>query len=156
MKQRFLHILLIVLLVMIYPFQTSGKVREVDFNYPQDVSKEALADLDKALKVGDGQLTVNALIRYSIAQSGISSDNMPDIVSRIESVINKEKQPHIKALLYHLEAMIYQGYRDRFARWNYRENPVEEVPADIQNHRIGRQITCRHRIVEASAGHISA
>ena len=131
MKQRFLHILLIVLLVMIYPFQTSGKVREVDFNYPQDVSKEALADLDKALKVGDGQLTVNALIRYSIAQSGISSDNMPDIVSRIESVINKEKQPHIRALLNYFEAIVYSNYCSRYAWGRKRLNPAEETPTDI-------------------------
>ena len=131
MKQTIIHILTIVLLIMASPFHSSGKDKVVDFNFPQDVSKEALTDLDKALKSGDGELTVDALVRYSLAQSGISQDNMADIISRIETVINKEKQPHIKALLYHLEAMIYQGYCDRFARWSDRENPVEETPADI-------------------------
>ena len=131
MKQTIIHILSIVLLIMAFPLDSSGNNREIDFNFPQDVSNEAMADLDKALKSGDGQLTVDALVRYSLAQSGISQDNMADIITHVESVINKEKQPHIKALLYHLEAMIYQGYRDRFARWSYRENPVEEVPADI-------------------------
>ncbi len=131
MKQTIIHILSIVLLIMAFPFDSSGKDKVIDFNFPQDVSKAAIADLDQALKTGDGQLTVDALVRYSLAQSGISQDNMADIITRVETVIDKEKRPHIKALLYHLEAMIYQGYRDRFARWSDRENPVEETPADI-------------------------
>ena len=62
---------------MAFPFNASGDdYRIIDFNYPQEVSKEALADLDNALKAGDGELTVDALVRYSIAQSGISKDNM--------------------------------------------------------------------------------
>ena len=131
MRQTIIHILTIALLIMAFPFNSSGAPKEIDFNFPQDVSKQALTDLDKALKSGDGQQTVDALVRYSIAQSGISQDNMPDIINRIEEVINKEKQPHIKALLYHLEAMIYQGYCDRYARLSDRNNPVEETPADI-------------------------
>ena len=131
MKQRLFHILFIALLSMAFPFHSSGNDKVIDFNFPQDVSKEALTDLNKALKSGDGQLTVDALVRYSIAQSGISQDNMPDIISRIEATINKEKQPHIRALLYHLEALVYQGYCDRYARWSDRQNPVGELPDDI-------------------------
>ncbi len=131
MKQTIIHILTIVLLIMAFPLDSSGNNRYVDFNFPQDVSKQAIVDLDQALKSGDGQLTVDALVRYSLAQSGISQDNMANIVSRIETVINQEKRPHIKALLYHLEAMIFQGYCDRYARWSNRENPVDETPADI-------------------------
>ena len=131
MRQRLFHILFIALLSMAFPFHSSGNDKVIDFNFPQDVSKEALTDLNKALKSGDGQLTVDALVRYSIAQSGISQDNMPDIISRIESTINKEKQPHIRALLYHLEALVYQGYSDRYARWSDRQNPVGELPDDI-------------------------
>ena len=117
---------------MAFPFKSTGDNKKViDFNYPQDVSKQALSDLNKALKTDDGQMTVDALVRYSIAQSGISQDNMPDIVSRIETVIQKEKKPHIKALLYYFEALVYQGYRDNFASWRYRNNPVEEQPTDV-------------------------
>ena len=105
--------------------------KSIDFNFPQDVSKEALVDLDKALKAGDGQSTVDALVRYGIAQSQISQDNMADIVSRIESVIVKEKQPHIRALLYYFEAIAYADYRDRYARWSGRHNPTEEMPDDV-------------------------
>ncbi len=132
MRHPIFHILLIaILLTMAFPFHSSGSEKEIDFNFPQDVSKTALADLDKALKSGDGQMTVDALVRYSIAQSGISQDNMPDIVERIEKVIAKEKQPHIKSLLYYFEALVYKGYRDRFARWRDRNNPVGEEPTDV-------------------------
>ena len=130
--KRIFTIFTLFLMIMASPFNSMGKDKKViDFNYPQDVSKEALADLDKALKSGNGQLTVDALVRYSIAESGISQDNMPDIVKRIEQAIAKEKQPHIKALLYYFEALVYQGYRNRYARWSDRNNPVEEVPADV-------------------------
>ena len=117
---------------MAFPFDTFGKDDDhrVDFNYPQDVSKAALSDLDKALAKGDGQLTVDALVRYSIAQSGISQDNMPEIIERLEATIAREKQPHIKALLYYFEALAYQGYRERYSRPS-RNNPVGETPADI-------------------------
>ena len=119
-------------MIMASPFNSMGMDKKViDFNYPQDVSKVALADLDKALKSGNGQLTVDALVRYSLAQSGISQDNMPDIVERIEAVIAKEKQPHFKALLNYFEALVYQDYRDRYASWSDRNNPVEEMPADV-------------------------
>ena len=132
MKQQILHFLLIVILSMAFPFNASGDdYRIIDFNYPQDVSNEALADLDNALKAGDGELTVDALVRYSIAQSGISKDNMPEIVKRLESTIAKEKQPHIKALLYYFEALVYKGYCKRFVRRSDRNNPVEEMPADV-------------------------
>ena len=131
MKRVFFY-LIIALLTMAFPFNSSGKDKKViDFNYPQDVSKAALADLDKALEGGDGQLTVDALVRYSIAQSGISQENMADITTKLENAIAKEKQPHIKALLYYFEALVYQGYRDRYARWRDRNNPVEETPTDV-------------------------
>lgn len=117
---------------MVFPFNSSGKGDDhrVDFNYPQDVSKAALSDLDKALASGDGQKTVDALVRYSIAQSGISEENMPEIVKRLEATIAREKQPHIKALLYYFEALAYQGYRDSHLGYG-RHNPVGETPTDI-------------------------
>ena len=134
--KRLFFCLIIALLTMAFPFNTSGKDKKViDFNYPQDVSKEALADLDKALASGNGELTVDALVRYSIAQSGISQDNMADIVKRLESTIAKEKKPHIKALLYYFEALVYQGYSNRYARWSDRSNPssIKRLPNSSRN-----------------------
>ena len=130
---------------MAFPFHSSGLVKPVDFNYPKDVSKEALSDLDKALKDGDGQMTVNALVRYSIAQSGISQDNMPDIVNQLETVIKKEKQPHVRALLNYFEATVYEGYLNRYGWGRQRNNPVEETPTDISE---WSREQFEHKIVE--------
>ena len=130
MKQRLIHIVILALLAMAFPFHSSGTEKEIDFNFPQDVSKQALTDLDKAFKSGDGEMTVDALVRYGIAQSAISPDNMSDIISHIETAIAKEKQPHIKSLLYYFEALVYLGYRDEYA-WSNRNNPVGEEPTDI-------------------------
>ena len=116
---------------MAFPFHSSGGVKDVDFNYPKVVTADALKDLDEALKTGNGQLTVNALVRYSIAQSGISQDNMPDIVNQLETVINKEKQPHIRALLNYFEATVYESYCYRYGWSRKRLNPAEEMPTDI-------------------------
>ena len=105
------------------------KNKMVDFNYPQDVSKTALTDLDKALKGGDGRLVVDAIVRYSIAQSGISHDNMPDIVSRIDSAIQLEKRPEYQALLNYFEACVFNAYLERYGLHD-RENPDAEIAPD--------------------------
>ena len=130
MKQRLIHILFFLLLAMAFPLHSSGMEKVIDFNYPQDVSKKALADLDKAFKSGDGELTVDALVRYGIAQGAISQENMPDIISHIETAIAKEKRPHFKALLYYFEALVYQSYRERYGGWG-RVNPEDELPTDV-------------------------
>lgn len=107
--RRFSFTLIFCTIMSWFPFFSSAE-KQIDFNYPQDVSKNALADLQSALKTGNGELTVDALIRYSIAQSGISEDNLKDIIDRIEATINKEKRPEIKALLYYFEAQVFESY----------------------------------------------
>ncbi len=96
----------------LFPKGLWGGEKEIDFNYPQDVSKNALADLQSALKTHDGELTVDALIRYSIAQSGISNDNLATIIDQIEATIGEEQRPEYKALLYCLEAVVLDNYVD--------------------------------------------
>lgn len=77
MRQAFLHILSVIVLVMVIPLQVLGNDEEIiDFNFPQDVSKLALDDLENALNASDGQLTIDALVRYGLAQSLISSAKM--------------------------------------------------------------------------------
>ena len=100
----------------------------VDFNYPQDVSKNALADLDQALNGGDGRLVVDAIVRYSLAQSGISPENMPDIVGRIESTIQQERRTEYRALLQYFEACVFNAYMERHGVFD-RENPDDVADA---------------------------
>lgn len=118
-------------IMALFPFWSHSKEKSViDFNYPQDVSKNAIADLNQALKTGNGQVVVDALIRYSIAQSGISQENMGQIVSRIDSTIALEKKPEIKALLRYFEASVFIAYRNHYERHD-RINPTDTtLPAD--------------------------
>jgi len=134
MKRFTIHSYLIILTFLamaIFPFSSSGADKKVDFNFPQDVASTALTDLNRALDCGDGQQVVDALVRYGIAMSGISQDNMATIISRIDSTLQVEKRPQWRALLLYLEARVYNGYQDRFAQWD-RNNPVDEpLPADV-------------------------
>lgn len=107
---RKISITLIFVTIMSWFSFFSHAEKKIDFNYPQDVSKTALADLQSALKTGDGELTVDAMIRYSIAQSGISEENLKDIIDHIEATIKKERRPEIKALLYYFEARVFEDY----------------------------------------------
>ncbi|MBP5687253.1 MAG: carboxypeptidase-like regulatory domain-containing protein [Muribaculaceae bacterium] len=97
-----------------------------DFAYPRKVSAEALTQLDKALKKGDGNAVVDAMIRYSIAQSSISKQSIDTILPRIEQLTVKEKRADIKALLYHLEAKVLRQY---YAKYGAPRQVVDTVPA---------------------------
>ncbi len=97
-----------------------------DFNFPQDVTKQAEADLKTALSKGNGQLLVDALVRSSLAKSSITIENMSEIVDDIDRVARKESRPDIRALLYHLEARVMSDYTNKFTPIN-RRNPSHRV-----------------------------
>lgn len=102
-----------------------------DFAYPQQVSETARKDLAAALKKGDGAMTVNALVRYGLAQNAIDTANLPEVITKIEDVLVKEKSPETKALLNMLLADIYNGIYNA-DRWKYdnRQQPLLPLPAD--------------------------
>lgn len=81
-----------------------------DFAYPKQVIKDADIMLDKALKAGDGTAVVDALIRSGLAQTAISPDSLPSVITRIESVAAKEKDEVTHAILDLLLADIYSDY----------------------------------------------
>lgn len=127
MKRLFFFSLTLFISMALFPLSLRGADKKiVDFNFPKDVSKNALTDLNTALKSGNGEMVVDAMVRYSLAQSGISQDNMADIVDRLEATIAKEPQPHVKALLRYFEAMVFSQYGARYTRWD-RENPADSV-----------------------------
>lgn len=111
-------------------FSLFSNAKGIDFNYPQDVSKAASADLNAALKSGDGQLAVDALVRFSIAQSGISDDNLPVIISRIDSTIKLERRPAYKALLRYFEAVVFDQYMNHAGVFGRTASPDVENPED--------------------------
>ncbi len=102
-----------------------------DFAYPQKTSEQAIKNLEQALKKNDGEMTVQSLVQLTVAQSLISSDNLPGTISRIEKATIETKDQCTKALLYLLLADIYSDIYDS-DRWKYnqRNNPPLPLPAD--------------------------
>ena len=97
-----------------------------DFNFPQDVSRDATVALERALKAQDGQGMVDALVRYSIAMGNISNDNIDPIVERIEDVAKKEKRADYRALLYHFEARVFREYKEKVLANRYVPDDFDE------------------------------
>lgn len=89
-----------------------------DFNYPKQVTKQAEADLKKALASGDGQLVVDAIVRASIAESQLSREQMRGIIERIERTAGNETNPVTRALLRHFEAVVMHTYSKAFIPWD--------------------------------------
>lgn len=132
MKMNFTKIIFTYLfLVLSMPMTLFGKSNDhhVDFNYPQDVGKIALTDLKKALASHDGETVVDALVRYSLAQSVISEENMPDIMSRIDATLKQESRPEFQAIITYFKAILLNSYRDRYVRGD-RHNPTDEPLPD--------------------------
>ena len=102
-------ILLIVAIINIFQSHVWGN-EKLDLSNPQQVSKKAVTQLNKSLKKGDGQGLVDALVKYSIAESNIPEANIVDIMNRVVSYAEKDSRPDIKALLYHLSAKILYSY----------------------------------------------
>jgi len=124
---KLLSKLLILTIMGLFSFNAHA-VDEPDFDYPQQVSKDALAQLKKAQKSGDGQMMVDALVRFSIAKGKISQESMDTIIMQIEDVKKKEKRADYKAILNFLEACVFKSYRDAYGVRG-RDNAVDEAPS---------------------------
>ncbi|MBP5562407.1 MAG: hypothetical protein J6X70_11525 [Muribaculaceae bacterium] len=112
-----------------FPSWARNNDDEPDFDYPQQVSKTALSDLKKALSANDPEATVDALVRFSIAKSRVTQESMDTIVTQIEQTINKTTRSDTRALLYHLEALVFESYKESYGVRG-RENPEGEAPKD--------------------------
>lgn len=101
----------IVLLALITWFSVMSQAHKTtaapDFAYPDKVASTALRDLNAALKSGDGEASVNALVRFGLAKTAISSDSLPVVLKRIEKVAAESDAAAVKAMLNLLEAKIY-------------------------------------------------
>ena len=105
---------------------------EPDFDYPQKVSKDALAQLKKAQKSGDGQMMVDALVRFSIAKGKVSQESMDTVIRQIEDVKKKEKRADYKAILNYLEACVFKDYLDAYGVHD-REDAVDEAVQSVKD-----------------------
>lgn len=109
------------LLLLFVSFGTITAADKPDFRFPKTVAKTAESDLKSALKAGDGEGVVDALVRYSLAWSSISEENLDDITTRIEDLVQKEQRPDIRALLLHLEARVIAAHPNR---WQHLEHAL--------------------------------
>ena len=100
-------------MMALFPLHSSGKAKGIpDFDYPKTESKNALVDLNKAMKAQDGQKMIDAVIRYSLAEGRITRESLPSIVNKIDSILQIEKRLDYRALLYNIEARVLDYYRD--------------------------------------------
>lgn len=104
-----------------------------DFTFPENVSKKAAADLEKSLSSGDDIGALRALINLTLAQNAISSDRMPEMLSRIDSLTQAVESPDAQSLLYLLQARIYSDIynSERYVISN-RPTPAGNRPADYK------------------------
>ena len=128
--QKFLSKFILLLAIMGLFSLNAGAQEEPDFDYPQQVSKAALAQLKKAQRSGDGQMMVDALVRYSIAKSKISQETIDTIITQIEDVKKRERRPDYRALLNYLEASVLRSYGNSYGTHDRRNAADEEASGD--------------------------
>lgn len=128
---HFLKSFLLIAITAVSALAANAKtaVSAPDFNYPKKVAIVADVDLKTALKSGDGQKAVDAIVRYSLAKSSISKDNLADVIGKIDSVVAIEKRPDHKALLLYFEATAFKSYMNTYGVPG-RKNPVGTHPKD--------------------------
>ena len=103
---------------------------EPDFDYPQQVSKDAMSQLKKAQRAGDGQMLVDALVKFSIAKSQISQESMDTIITQIEEVKKKESRADYKALINYFEAIVFDSYKNSFGVSDRKNATNEDTSSD--------------------------
>ncbi|MCC8175544.1 MAG: MG2 domain-containing protein [Bacteroidales bacterium] len=110
-----------------------AKVPTPDFAFPEKVTRQAEANLKTALKHGDGQATVEALVQIGIAQGAIDSNDLPQVINRVEQIRSTETDSVTRAILSLVEAKMYQAvYEDDRWTYNERQLPLEPLPTDIR------------------------
>lgn len=121
------------MLTLLFSVNISAKnSAKPDFAYPTQVIEQAEANLNKALKDGDGNAVVKSLIEYSIAQSLINTDSTQSVINKIEQITKTEKNPCTKALLNTLLSKIYTDvYSNNKYNIDKRTTISSSTPLDI-------------------------
>ena len=117
MKRYYILLSVIVLSLMLNSsLHATGKgsFDKPNFNFPKTVIQNAETKLQQALKNGNGEETVSAIIQSSLAKSMISSDSLPQIIYSIDKIAYTENADEIKSILYLLEAQIVNSYYNKF------------------------------------------
>lgn len=100
-----------------------------DFAFPEKVSKDASAQLDRALKAGDDVAAIRAALNLTLAQNAIDSDRMPESLARLDSIERQMTRPAPRAVVSLIRAEIYAAYYGS-QQWSIdrRPEPVAGTP----------------------------
>ncbi|MDE6268941.1 MAG: hypothetical protein K2M04_07670 [Muribaculaceae bacterium] len=119
------------ILIFAMLFTDNASAVNPDFAFPQNVERQANADLLTALDRQDVSATVDALIRLTIASNSIDPANVVTSLARIDSLRTSTSSLPERSLLSAMMADIYRAmYQAR--RWDYdrRNMPLSPLPAD--------------------------
>ena len=105
-----INTIMALLLVATSVFKVAADDGVPNFNYPQTVIKDANKSLNKALKKGNHADVIKYLIQSTIAEAQISSDNIPGILQKIDSVAALETDSAAIATMHYLKAVVYSSY----------------------------------------------
>lgn len=115
---------------LLSPFFMKANTSEPDFAYPKQVSAQAETQLSKALAKGDGQSAIDAVIKFGLAQTSISSSNFPEVVAKVTDITGKENNAVTRSLLNLLLADMYRSYYED-NRWNIDRRTTMEGETDF-------------------------
>lgn len=123
--------LLCVVIGFYMTLQSQTKVVQPDFAYPQKVSVNAEKQLKKSLRSGNDIMALRSLIDYSLAQSNITVQNLPQILELMDKTMPELSDAGSRSLLYLLKARIYKNiYNDNKWKYNNRELPLTPLSTD--------------------------
>lgn len=108
------------------------EMKVYDPAYPEKMSTQALADLDKALATSDSRMVVDALMRYSAAQTSIDPANINGVIARMDSTLKLDRDPVAVAMIHLLKGnTLNYAYRSDRHAYDERQLPLTPLPADI-------------------------
>ncbi|MCM1163962.1 MAG: hypothetical protein NC339_06925 [Muribaculaceae bacterium] len=141
MKTRFIFSLL-----MLFHMSMWGANGKPDFAFPQTVSRQADAQLGRALKSGDDVEAIRELMDLYISGSMINPDSITPLLARIEVVSREVKMPAALSVIKILQAEIYKElYFQQKWKYDRRNLPMSPLP-ELYTEWSGSQF--RYRIEE--------
>lgn len=142
---RFVTMMSALLLSLTFASSDAAVPGQPDFAYPKTVSAQAEKSLDDAILHSDNVGIVRSLMDFYLAQTSIGADNTPKALSRIADVCREADDESLKAMLYLLQADIYNGIY-RGDRWKYdgRDIPLLPIP---DNYKLWSGGQFKHRII---------
>lgn len=99
-----------------------------DFAFPKTVSSNAETDLKVAMKAKSGPAIVNALIRYSLAQTAINPDNKDKVIKRLEKTESQVGDSVTSAMIKLLRADIENNDSIALTVWKEYGDALRRIP----------------------------